>query len=122
MQACVHRDHAMSGLCRPDRMPEAHDRGFALCAVGPRAPEEPQLFQDRLYVPRTGPAFRDLPRGTETARRGRDTSMASTAIRHRPDAPSDSCPPRALSVPLALDNYRFWMVVVDNTKDRPHRR
>ena len=29
---------------------------------------------------------------------------------------------RALHVPLALDNYRFWMVVVDNTKDRPHRR
>jgi hypothetical protein len=32
------------------------------------------------------------------------------------------CQIRALRVPLALDNYRFWMVVVDNTKDRPHRR
>jgi hypothetical protein len=29
---------------------------------------------------------------------------------------------RALNVPLALDNYRFWMVVVDNTKDRLHCR
>lgn len=28
----------------------------------------------------------------------------------------------ALCVPLALDNYRFWMVVADNTNDRPHRR
>jgi hypothetical protein len=25
---------------------------------------------------------------------------------------------RALRVPSALDNYRFWMVVLDSTKDR----
>jgi hypothetical protein len=51
-------------------------------------------------------------------RRARDTPMASTAIRHRPDTPSDSCPPRALST--------GQLPVLDgccgHTKDRPHRR
>jgi len=118
MQACVHRDHAMSGACRPDRRPKAHDRGFALCAVGPRAPEGPQLFQDRLYVPRTGPAFRVLP-----AEPKRLVELATLQWPARPSATDLTRRQiRALRVPLSLDNYRFWMVVVDSTKDRPHRR
>ena len=54
--------------------------------------------------------------------------LLSSSPRHsngqRPSAPADLTRRqiRALRVPLALDNYRFWMVVVDNTNDPPHGR
>jgi hypothetical protein len=40
----------------------------------------------------------------------------------RPTPPVTRRQNHALRVPLALEDYRFWMVVVDNTNDRPHRR
>jgi hypothetical protein len=77
----------------------------------------------------TGQPTRHVAARVELARRvtPRRGVLLSSSLRHsmasRPSAADLTRRQiHALRVPLALDNYRFWMAVVDNTKDRPWRR